>query len=184
MFRKAKKAKNYVEEGLEKVRSKPWAEPLGKALQVSGQIVGAVEGFVPGANIIGGALSFGATLLDPKPSIEDLQKELRDIKEDIKQSKSQASVRALEKVQHDLEAKINQPLGEIKKEFGEVRDEMKSILKEVADSRIMTDEMIRIRDLVTQTFRIVVDTKYKVSALLSAQIWNYPHFYPGGHRDS
>ena len=31
---KAKKAKDHVEEGLEKVRAKPWATPLGKALQV------------------------------------------------------------------------------------------------------------------------------------------------------
>ena len=55
---KAKKAKDHVEEGLEKVRAKPWAEPLGKALEVSGKIVGAVDGFVPGAKYVGGALSF------------------------------------------------------------------------------------------------------------------------------
>ena len=57
-------------EGLEKVRAKPWASPLGKALEVSSKVVGAVEGFVPGANIIGGALSFGATLLNPEPTLE------------------------------------------------------------------------------------------------------------------
>ena len=45
---KAKK----VEEGLEKLRAKPWAKPLGKALEVSGKIVGAVDGFVPWANIL------------------------------------------------------------------------------------------------------------------------------------
>ena len=31
---KAKKVKDHVEEGLEKVRAKPWATLLGKALQV------------------------------------------------------------------------------------------------------------------------------------------------------
>ena len=77
---KAKKAKEQVEEGLEKVRAKPWAEPLGKALRVSGKIAGAVEGLLPGANIIGGALSFGATLLNPEPSLEDLQRELREVR--------------------------------------------------------------------------------------------------------
>ena len=71
---KAKKAKNHVDEALKKVRAKPWAEPLGKALVVSSKVIGAVEGFVPGANVIGGALSFGATLLNPSPSVEDLQK--------------------------------------------------------------------------------------------------------------
>ena len=84
-FNKAKRAKNHVEEGLEKVRSKPWAEPLGKALEVSSKIVGAVDGFVPGANIIGGALSFGATLLNPEP---DMQKQLGEIKTDFGEIKT------------------------------------------------------------------------------------------------
>ena len=80
---RAKRAKNHVDEALEKVRAKPWAEPLGKALQASSKIVGAVDGFVPGANVIGGALSFGATLLNPEPSVEDLQKQLREIKDTL-----------------------------------------------------------------------------------------------------
>ena len=75
---KAKKAREHVDEGLEKVRAKPWAEPLGKALRISGKIAGAVEGLVPGANIIGGALSFGATLLNPEATLEDLQRELKE----------------------------------------------------------------------------------------------------------
>ena len=80
---KAKKAKEHVEEGLEKVKAKPWAEPLGKALRISGKIAGAVEGFAPRANIIGGALLFGATLLNPEPSLEDLQHELREVRNSI-----------------------------------------------------------------------------------------------------
>ena len=88
---KAKKAKEHVEEGLEKVRAKPWAEPLGKALRISGKIAGAVEGLVPGANIIGGALSFGATLLKPEPSLEDLQDELREVRNSSAQSSSEIS---------------------------------------------------------------------------------------------
>ena len=55
----------------EKVRGKTWATSLGKALDVSGKVVCAVEGFLPGANIIGGALSYGATLLNPELSVED-----------------------------------------------------------------------------------------------------------------
>ena len=43
-----------VEEGLEKVEARPWATPLSKALAE------AVDGFIPGSNIIQGALSFGA----------------------------------------------------------------------------------------------------------------------------
>ena len=163
MFRKAKEAKNFVEEGLEKVRSKPWAEPLGKALEASGKIVGAVEGFVPGANIIGGALSFGATLLNPEPSLEDLRKELREIKEDIRRTASQAAVRALEKEMHDLEIKISQPPEEIKKDFDEVKVHMKRILKEIELSNDkMSEQMLRMKDLISRTFQIVLDIRYKV----------------------
>ena len=163
MIRKAKEAKNFVEEGLEKVRSEPWAEPLGKALEVSGKIVGAVESFVPGANIIGGALSFGATLLNPEPSIQDLQKELQDIKEEIRRSASQAAVRALEKEQRDLENKIANPPEEITKEFGEVKIAMKRMLKEVEHLNDgMSDQTTRMKDLISRTFQIVADIRYKV----------------------
>ena len=171
MSRKAKKAKNFVEESLEKVRSKSWAEPLGKALQVSGKIVGAVEGFVPGANIIGGALSFGATLLNPEPSIEDLQKELRDIKEEIRRSGSQAAVRALEREQHDLEYKIAHPPDEIKKEFDEVKIAMKKMVKEVEHTNDgMTEQMTRMKDLICRTFEIVVDIRYKVPLIIPGNV--------------
>ena len=118
---KAKKAKNHVEEGLERVRAKPWAEPLGKALEVTRKIVESVEGFVPGANIIGGALSFGATLLNPEPSVDDLQKQLREIKDTIEGSSNSVMVLALEKASQELEEKIAHPVGEIKVEFQEVR---------------------------------------------------------------
>ena len=166
---KAKKAKNHVEEGLEKMRAKPWAKPLGKALEVSGKIVGAVEGFVPGANIIGGALSFGATLLNPEPSPQDLQKQLREIKDTIEGTSNTPMILALEKAKQELEDKIAHPVGEIKVEFEEVRVNMKRILKEVgAFDRKMTEEVSKIRDLISQTFHIVVDTRFKVSLNLYA----------------
>ena len=166
MSRKARKAKNFVEEGLEKVRSKTWAEPLGKALGVSGKIVGVVEGLVPGANIIGGALSFGATLLNPAPTIEDLQKELRDIKELIKQSTSQAAVRALEREQRDLESKIAHPPEEIRREFGTIKVDTKQILKAIEKSSgLIVGDIAKMRDIVSRTYHIVADLKYKVLPL-------------------
>ena len=162
-----KKAKDHVEEGLEKVRAKPWATPLGKALETSGEILSFVGDFVPGAGIIGGALSFGATLLNPDPPKEDLEKQLSELKEEIKQSTSQAVVAALEKAQHDLEFKIAHPLGEIRKEFGEVRTDMQRILKKVElSSASMAGEMTKMKDLISQTFHIVVDTRFKVCPCL------------------
>ena len=161
---KVKKAKNHVEEGLEKVRAKPWAEPLGKALEVTGKIVESVEGFVPGANIIGGALSFGATLLNPEPSVDDLQKQLREIKDTIEGSSNTAIILALEKAQHEVEEKIAHPVGEIKVEFQEVRLELRRMFKAVEDfDKRMTEEILQMKDLISRTYHIVVDTRFKVS---------------------
>ena len=160
---KAKRAKNHVDEALEKVRAKPWAEPLGKALQASSKIVGAVDGFVPGANVIGGALSFGATLLNPEPSVEDLQKQLREIKQIIESSTHPTSI--LEKAMRELEDKIANTVGEIRKEFGGIRMEMREILqKEVEVHKGTSEEVSRLKDLVGKTFHIVVDSRFKVSS--------------------
>ena len=70
---------------------------------MSGKIVGAVDGFVPGAKILGGALSFGATLLYPEPTPQELQEQLREIKATIEGTSNELVVQALEKVQLDLE---------------------------------------------------------------------------------
>ena len=47
-------------------------------------LVTGLGSVVPGIGIIGGALSLGATLLDPKPSLKDLQKNLNEIKDELK----------------------------------------------------------------------------------------------------
>ena len=64
--RAAKAAKDHVNGSLEKVRERPRAIQLGKALETSSKVVGATEDFVPGAKLIGGALSFGAPFSIPK----------------------------------------------------------------------------------------------------------------------
>ena len=165
---KAKKAKDHVQEGLEKVRAKPWAEPLGKALEVSRKIVGAVDGFVPGAKYVGGALSFGATLLNPQPTPQELQKELRDIKATIEGTTNETIVHLLEKHQQELEEKLANPVGEIKVEFEEVRADMKRIFYEVGESsKQMSKEVSKMSDLLSQTFHVVVDNRFKVSLISS-----------------
>merc|ERR1711962_682393 len=159
---KAKAAKNHVDESLEKVKAKSWASPLGKALEVSSKVVGAVEGFVSGANIIGGALAFGATLLNPEPSMEDLQKELRDIKATLEATNSRAIIQALEKAQLELEERIAHPIGEVKTEIGEVTAEMKRVFVEIGKShKTISDEISGVKDVTNKTFLVVVDHRFK-----------------------
>ena len=161
-------------EGLEKVRAKPWASPLGKALEVSSKVVGAVEGFVPGANIIGGALSFGATLLNPPTSMEDLQKELRDIKATLEGTSSRAGKLALEKVQLELEERIANPIGEVKTEIGEVTAEMKRVFVEIGKShKTISDEISGVKDVTNKTFLVVVDHRFKVTGSIKLEYANH-----------
>ena len=165
---KAKRTKNHIDEGLEKVRAKPWATPLGKALEVSGKIVGAVDTFVPGANIIGGALSFGATLLNPEPTVEEMNKELREITAELRKGTSSKSIiQLLERHQKELEEKLANPVGEIRVEFKEVRADMKRIFSEVGElNKKMSEEMSKMRNQISQILHIVIDSRFKVS-------WSY-----------
>ena len=161
---KAKRAKNYVDEGLEKVREKPWASPLGKALKGTAKIVDTVGPF-PGAGFISGALSFGATLLNPEPTLEDLQKELREIKATIEGTSSQSLVQLLEKHQRDLEEKIAHPVGEIRLEYKEVRIEMKKVLHDIGElNKKVADEISTLRDQISHILNLVIDARFKVGS--------------------
>jgi hypothetical protein len=76
-----RKVGDHVQEGLEKIREKPWAEPLGKALATGADIVTRMDGLVPGIALLGGAMALGASLLNPEPSVTDLHDELKEIKQ-------------------------------------------------------------------------------------------------------
>ena len=135
MLKPIKKVKNHVDKGLEKVRAKEWAEPLGEALLVSSEIVAGLGSFVPGGSVIGGALAFGATLLNHQPSLKDLQNDIKNITDALnKGGNNEAIERALQREMKEIEERIRTPLSEIRADLGEVRLEMKEIFKAVGDS--------------------------------------------------
>ena len=71
---------------------------------------------------------------------------------------------ALEKAKDELEDKIAHPVGEIKDEFEEARTNLRRVFKEVgALDKKMTREMSQMRDLISQTFHVVLDHRFKVS---------------------
>ena len=164
MLKPVKKVKNYVDKGLDKVQAKPWAEPLGEALQVSSKIVGALGGFVPGVSVVGGALAFGATLLNPQPTMKDLQKDIQNITDVLNRGgNTEAIERALQRQMKEIEERIKNPISEIRADLGQVRLEMKEVFKDVADSiGDLTSEMSKMQDKIYQTFSIVSDLRYKV----------------------
>ena len=53
-------------DGLEEVRLKPWAKPLSSALRVGAFAAKNLEGFVPGASTLEGALSFEPAFSIPR----------------------------------------------------------------------------------------------------------------------
>ena len=60
--------KSRAEETMTTIQSHRMAGPLGKAMYVTGEIVKELGDFIPGAGIIGGALTIGAALLRPRLS--------------------------------------------------------------------------------------------------------------------
>ena len=86
VFKKASDGMAYVKEGVTKVRSKPWAEPIGVALGATANICDGLGNFVPGMGFLGGALKMGSCLLNPAPTLEDLQRDQREIENNLKES--------------------------------------------------------------------------------------------------
>ena len=163
MLRAAKKTKKQVDEGLAKVRAKPWAEPLGKALVTTSSIVDALGNFVPGLGVIGGALSFGATVLNPVPSPQELMKEMQEIKQIMEGTQGRTAKMALQKTHDNIEGRIKNPEGEIRGDLEEVKDDLKRVFAMVAESTgEMSTFMAKMEDKISKTYSLVVDHRYRV----------------------
>ena len=134
--------KQHVDAALATVRGQTWSEPLGKACSVTGGIVKALGNFVPGFGILGGALSLGSKLLNPKASRNDLARAKGE--------------------------NIGTGMGEVREDLEEVKAEVKGLMKEVQQfSQTVGQEVKEMKDVVNRTFDIVVDTRYKVAQTIS-----------------
>ena len=51
---------------------------------VTAKICDGLGNFVPGMGFVGRALNIGSCLLNPAPTLEDLQKDLREIENNLK----------------------------------------------------------------------------------------------------
>ena len=130
----------------------------------SGKIVKELGEFVPGAGIIGGALCFGAVLLNPTPSREELQRqhEVAEAKFDAC-SNSEAEMTKLMQEKKDIRFKIDNQVSEIRTDIESVRTEMKDIIKIAGDSsEQLSGDISVIQERVGQTYQMVADVKYKV----------------------
>ena len=90
---KIKGVKTSADESLAKLRDKKWSKRFGKTFGVTGKILTTLGKVAPAAVpglgipigagfcILGSILTMGAALLNPKPNLKDLQKDLNEMKQ-------------------------------------------------------------------------------------------------------
>ena len=165
VFKGIKKVNDTVNSSLKKVQEKPWAEPLGQVLGVTGQIVETCGNFIPGAGLIGGALSFGASLLNPEPTLEDLKKQMIQMENSLKDisADNQFMRNFVQNEMGKLQTRIDNPPDEIRSDFEEVKVEMLHMMKGIReDNESFADDIMEMKDIISKTFDLVTDIKYKV----------------------
>ena len=74
---------SFLKTAINKVKSKSWTERIGIALKFTATIVDGLSTFIPGASIIGGALTLGSTLLNPEEEENEIQEDLDQIRQEI-----------------------------------------------------------------------------------------------------
>ena len=100
---------------LEEIQEKEWAEPTGKALKAAASVVSLIP--PPVGNVLKGALSLGATVLNPDPSLADLR-------------------RAKEEIIDEMKTEVHEVAGIMTKMGGELsclRGDMKIVLELISD---------------------------------------------------
>ena len=133
--------KQHVEAALAKVRGQTWSEPLGRACTVTAGIASGLGTFVPGFGILGGALSLGASLLNPSATMNDVRRGKGENEANNSSTRS----------------------SEVKEDMAEVNAEVNKLITDIQRFSQSVDEEIKdIKDVVSRTFDIVVDTRYKV----------------------
>ena len=99
---------SWAKEGIEKIRSKPWAEPAGMALGAAASICQGLGNFVPGVGIIGGALKMGSVILNPSPSLADLKRSEQELASKLS-GETGILKGVIERELQDIREKIAQP---------------------------------------------------------------------------
>ena len=100
---------------LEEIQKKEWAEPTGTALKAAASAVSLIP--PPVGNVLKGALSLGATVLNPDPSLADLRRAKEEIKDEMKT--------AVHEVAKDM--------ANIVGELSALRTDMEDVLKLISD---------------------------------------------------
>ena len=167
---KIKSVKTSADESLAKLRDKKWSKKLGKTLGVTSKIVTMIGRVVPGAIpvigipigagfcILGSLLSMGATLLNPKPNLKDLEKDLNEMKQELNSITETDEERKADKRDEikEMEEKIATSISETRSDLEMIHIEMLKVKKDVRDGNGQTaKELSKIKDRIMETLEMV-----------------------------
>jgi len=158
---KASEGMTFVKEGLDTVRSKPWAEPVGTALGVTASICRGLGDFVPGLGIVGGAINIGAKMLNPAPTLADIKRTEQEV---ISQLEGQTGM-IKELLEHKLETlreEMKRPHSEILEDFDIVKKEVQSSASAMTQHmNAIGEELVDMKNIINHTYQLVRDTRYR-----------------------
>lgn len=158
---KASSGMSYVKEGIDKVRAKEWAEPVGTALKVTSSICEGLGTFVPGVGFVGGALKMGSCLLNPAPSLADLKRTQKEIEETMNGS-SGVVKDLLEKKLDELKEDMKNPQAEILQDCAVIKAEVQATATKMSDDmRQIEESLVDVKNIVDHTYQIVRDARYR-----------------------
>ena len=161
-----------VHRSLEKISACQWKTSLGKALVDGEKIANGYEKFEPGASILRGAIAYGALLLNPESSLENLQKERDNLKyklekitlSDQKPKLKEMLGNKLKTKIDKLDEKIADPPNEISSDYEKINSQLEEIISGFVDDYKQFDKQISpLNDVVIKTFKFVSDQGYKVT---------------------
>ena len=151
---------SYVKEGISKVRSKPWAEPVGIAMGATASICGSLN-FVPGMGIIGGALKMGSSLLNPAPSLADLVRSQQQLEANLSEATGVLKD-IIEQKLGEIKNEMQQPRPETIQDFELIRAEVQATALAISnDMRKIDDDLSDIKNIIDRTYQIVTDIRYR-----------------------
>ena len=152
----------YMDEGLEKIRSKKWSGPLGIALSATGNIANALSSAgVPFVGILGGTLKFASSVLNPAPTLKDLKKMKVEIEEALNDA-NKITKNALLKELEDVKKQIQAPQGELVEDFDLMKREIQSSANDIVnDMRRIEEELDSTKSIIHKTYDLVVDIRFK-----------------------
>ena len=152
----------FVQEGIDKVRSKSWAEPTALAMNVTASICDRIGNFVPGVGLIGSSLNMGASLLNPAPTLADLKRNEQEIINRLEKETSEIIEKALKRQLEDLREEMKKPYSEIREDLDVVKEEIQvGFSKITPQMRNISEELADVKSIINHTYQLVRDIRYR-----------------------